>query len=151
MAKDKVVTMMWQRALLRIRMLFSVPKKAPKKQSRSHESSAFFLSLPVFWALPGWVLCRSGQVVHVVTHFLMKFLFARAILEKMFTSVETDFSTICKHLQGLKAAFPELHHLNGTSLVFGVSSAACRALSLLYLVSSLPSTSQKKKHAPTSC
>ena len=40
---------------------------------------------------------------------------------------ETDLSTVCKHLQEYKEAFPELHKLYVTALVIGVSSAACES------------------------
>lgn len=40
---------------------------------------------------------------------------------------ETDLSSMCKHLQEYKEAFPVLHKLNVTALVIGVSSASCES------------------------
>lgn len=40
---------------------------------------------------------------------------------------EADLSTLCKHLQEYKEAFPELHKLYVTALVVGVSSASCES------------------------
>lgn len=56
--------------------------------------------------------------------FLMKFLLQKSCWKERSSPVDTDLAAICKHLQGFKAAFPELHHLYVTSLVIGVSSAA---------------------------
>ncbi|RXN11427.1 hypothetical protein ROHU_010634 [Labeo rohita] len=40
---------------------------------------------------------------------------------------DADLSSVCKHLQQYKEAFPELHKLYVTVLVIGVSSAACES------------------------
>ncbi len=40
---------------------------------------------------------------------------------------EEDLSTLCKHLNEYKEAFPELHKLYVTVLVLGVSSASCES------------------------
>ena len=53
-------------------------------------------------------------------------LVAKPMLVKK-CSNETDLSTVCKHLQGYKEAFPVLHKLYITALVIGVSSASCES------------------------
>ncbi|KAM3616774.1 uncharacterized protein V6R79_023187 [Siganus canaliculatus] len=40
---------------------------------------------------------------------------------------ESDLSSVCKHIQEYKDAFPVLHKLYVTALVVGVSSAACES------------------------
>ncbi|KAI2659484.1 Alanine--tRNA ligase [Labeo rohita] len=50
----------------------------------------------------------------------------KPILAKEFPD-ETDLSTLCKHLQMYKEAFPELNKLYVTALVIGVSSASCES------------------------
>ena len=54
-------------------------------------------------------------------------LVAKDMLENRFLSADADLSTICKYVQEFRAAFRELHRLYVTSLVIGVSSAACKS------------------------
>ena len=53
-------------------------------------------------------------------------LVAKPMLVKICPN-ETDLSTVCKHLQEYKKAFPVLHKLYVTALVIGVSSASCES------------------------
>lgn len=49
---------------------------------------------------------------------------AKPMLLRQFPT-KSDLSAMCKHMQGYKEAFPELHRLYVTALVIGVSSASC--------------------------